>query len=313
MSADTYMRAVTIKAQFKVDEYEIVILSATEGRALDRWLKDNGYRMPPGAGPVLSSYIKQGMYFFVAKVNVVEQKRLGYNYLRPIQVAYESPKFMLPIRLGMVNSEGSQEMFVFTLTRGGRVESTNYQTVRLPTGQDVPEFVKTEFPDFTRRLFAFQHERRGRETIFTEYVWVIVPNTPSCDPCSAPYLTPAELRALGAYWIQLLPNPPGELVLTRLHLRYDSAHFPEDLQLQLTADREDWQARYVIHHPYRGPDDCPELTAYHKTVWNRRLAEAQNYCELTNSSMDETRAKMAVGPDWSEPDEAAVWWERFWK
>ncbi len=304
--------AVTVRAQFKVDEYEIVILSATEGRGLDRWLKRNGYRVPAGAAPVLSTYIKQGLYFFVAKVNIAEQQRRGYNYLRPIQVAYESPKFMLPIRLGMVNSEGTQEMFVFTLTRGGRVESTNYRTVRLPTGQDVPEFVKREFPDFTRRLYTFQHERQGQEAIFTEYVWVIVPNTPSCDPCSAPYLTPAELRSLGAYWVQLPPNPPGEVVLTRLHLRYDRAHFPEDLQLQLTADRENWQARYVIHHPYRGSDECPELAAYRKSVWDRREHEAENYCDLTNSSLDETRAKMGVGADWAEADEAMVWWERFW-
>ena len=41
------------------------------------------------------------------------------RHLRPIQVAYESPKFMLPIRLGMVNAEGAQELFVYALTRQG--------------------------------------------------------------------------------------------------------------------------------------------------------------------------------------------------
>ena len=45
------------------------------------------------------------MRFFVAKVNLTEQAKLGFTYLRPLQVAYESPKFMLPIRLGMVNAE----------------------------------------------------------------------------------------------------------------------------------------------------------------------------------------------------------------
>src|SRR5439155_24016131 len=94
--------SIRVEAQYKVDEYEIVILSATEGRGLDQWLKANGYRIPDGAPAVLQSYIKQGMFFFVAKVDVQEQKRLGYNYLRPIQVAFESPKFVLPIRLGMV-------------------------------------------------------------------------------------------------------------------------------------------------------------------------------------------------------------------
>ena len=145
---------VIIEAQFRVDEYDILILSAEEGRALDRWLRENGYRIPEGAPRVLQSYIKQGMYFFVAKVDLNEQKRLGFTFLRPIQVAYESPKLMLPIRLGMVNAQGPQEMFVFTLTRAGRVEATNYRTVRVPTDLDIPEFVKPDFPDFYRRLFT---------------------------------------------------------------------------------------------------------------------------------------------------------------
>ena len=65
---------------------------------------------------MLGSYIRQNMKFFVAKVNLGEQARLGFNYLRPLQVAYESPKFMLPIRLGTVNANGAQELFVYVIT-----------------------------------------------------------------------------------------------------------------------------------------------------------------------------------------------------
>ena len=36
----------------------------------------------------------KNMRFFVAKVNIGEQAKLGFNYLRPLQIAYESPKFM---------------------------------------------------------------------------------------------------------------------------------------------------------------------------------------------------------------------------
>ena len=68
---------------------------------------------------MLASYLKQNMRFFVAKVNLTEQAKLGFSYLRPLQVAYESPKFMLPIRLGMVNADGAQELFVYALTRQG--------------------------------------------------------------------------------------------------------------------------------------------------------------------------------------------------
>ena len=55
------------------------------------------------------------MRFFVAKVNLKEQAKLGFSYLRPLQMAFESPKFMLPIRLGTVNADGPQELFVYAL------------------------------------------------------------------------------------------------------------------------------------------------------------------------------------------------------
>lgn len=124
---------VTIEAQYTVGEYDILILSATQSTGLEQWLRQSGYRIPAGASAVLGSYIKQNMRFFVARVNLGEQAKLGYANLRPIQVAYESPKFMLPIRLGMVNADGTQELFVYALTRKGRVEATNYRTVKLRT------------------------------------------------------------------------------------------------------------------------------------------------------------------------------------
>ena len=91
------------------------------------------------------------MRFFVAKVNLGEQAKLGFNYLRPLQVAYESPKFMLPIRLGTVNADGTQELFVFTLTHKGRVETTNYRTVRLPSDVEIPAYVKGDFAQVLHR------------------------------------------------------------------------------------------------------------------------------------------------------------------
>ncbi len=150
---------VTIEARYTVGEYDILILSAKESDGLETWLRENGYRIPEGASRVLGGYLKQKMRFFVAKVNLDEQARLGFAYLRPLQVAYESPKFMLPIRLGMVNADGPQELFVYALTRRGRVETTNYRTVRLPSDQDVPSYVKEDFGSFYKALFSEQVRR----------------------------------------------------------------------------------------------------------------------------------------------------------
>src|SRR5262249_20189637 len=98
-------RGVTIEAQYTIGEHDILILSAKESDGLELWLRENGYKIPTGAGAVLGSYIKQQMRFFVARVNLKEQAKTGFTYLRPLRVSYESPKFMLPIRLGTVNAQ----------------------------------------------------------------------------------------------------------------------------------------------------------------------------------------------------------------
>ncbi|MFL6237361.1 MAG: DUF2330 domain-containing protein, partial [Thermoanaerobaculia bacterium] len=187
---------VKIEAKYTVGEYDILILSAKESQGLETWLIENGYRLPPGASRVLGSYLKQGMRFFVARVNLGQQSKLGFNYLRPLQVAYESPKFMLPIRLGMVNAAGPQELFVYALTRKGRVETTNYRTVRLPSDAEVPLFVKDDFGPFYKAMFGQQVKKQEMRTLFLEYAWDMA----WCDPCAADPLSAAELRQLGVLW-----------------------------------------------------------------------------------------------------------------
>lgn len=56
---------------------------------------------------MLGSYINQKMHFLIAKVNLDRMALAGRRFLRPLQVRYETRKFMLPIRLGTVNTDGS--------------------------------------------------------------------------------------------------------------------------------------------------------------------------------------------------------------
>jgi hypothetical protein len=303
-------QGVTIEARYTVGEYDILILSAKQSGGLEQWLRDNGYRVPDGASQVLAGYIKQGLKFFVAKVNLTEQKKLGFTYLRPIQVAFESPKFVLPIRLGTVNADGPQELFVYTLSRKGRVETVNYRTIKLPSDKDVPEFVKAEFSDFYRSMFSQQVRHEGMTAVFTEYAW----DMGWCDPCASQPLTSDELRALGCYWVADASRGAGQTpFLTRLHVRYDSAHFPEDLVFQETADRANFQGRYVIRHEWKGEADCPGAREYRAALADRRAKEAGNLADLTGWGLDKIRGKMTVAGDWSRPEDRMRWWERIWK
>jgi hypothetical protein len=315
---------VTIEAQYTVGEYDILILSAQQSSGLETWLRENGYRIPTGASGVLSSYIKQNLKFFVAKVNLQEQKKLGYSMLRPIQVAFESPKFMLPIRLGTVNAEGPQELFIYALTRKGRVEATNYRTVKLPSDMDLPVYVKDRFGEFYKAMFARQVAKENMSTIFTEYAWDMA----WCDPCAADPLSSEELRKLGVFWIDRAPQPgtpgvgrgrpfppmagPQNVFMTRLHVRYDAAHFPEDLVFQETADRTNFQGRYVLRHEWQGSGTCEAADRYRQELPQRRERQAQNLSALTGWDMEQIRKAMYGGnpPPAVAP---AKWWQRIWQ
>ncbi|HEY6843462.1 MAG TPA: DUF2330 domain-containing protein, partial [Thermoanaerobaculia bacterium] len=294
---------VTIEARYTVGEYDILILSAQQSNGLEIWLRENGYTIPQGASRVLQSYIRQNMKFFVAKVNLKEQEKLGYNYLRPIQVAYESPKFMLPIRLGTVNANGPQELFVYALTRKGRVETTNYRTVRLPSDMDVPLYVRDEFAPFYKALFNEQVRKDDMSTVFTEYAW----DMNWCDPCAADPLSRDELHRLGVFWIDVNGSSPNDVFITRLHVRYDRAHFPEDLVFQETGDRQNFQARYVLRHPWNGESQCEAAQQYRRTVRDRQEQEARNLASLTGWNIHDVRKKMNLAST-TQPREKK-WWE----
>ena len=313
--AEAKSLGVTIEARYDVGEYDVLILSAEHSRGLDTWLRSSGYRIPEGAERVLDSYLRQGMRFFVAKVDLEEQARQGFAHLRPLQVAYESPKFMLPIRLGTVNADGPQELFVFTLTRRGRVETTNYRTVRLPSGDELPESVQARFGDFYRALFDRQTELERQRAVFLEYAWDMA----WCDPCAADPLSATELRQLGVFWVDApMPGPrPGrplvqgaqDVFVTRLHLRYTADSFPEDLRFQETGDRSNFQARFVIRHPWKGdPNACSAARDYYQHLGERQRREAQTLARLTGWPLEDPPTLPTVTPADDTP-----WWKRLWQ
>jgi hypothetical protein len=288
---------VKIEAQYTVGEYDILILSAEQSDGLAIWLTDNGYKIPDGAGPVLGSYIKQNMKFFVAKVNLKEQAKLGFQYLRPIQVSYETHKFMLPIRLGTVNANGPQDMIVLTLSERGRVETTNYRTVKIPSDVEIPTYIRGEFASFYRAMFDTQVAKDDMRAVYLEYAW----DMGWCDPCAADPLSADELQKLGAFWTggnatgAMRGGGGSNVFVTRLHVRYDAAHFPEDLMFQETADRTNFQGRYILRHPYTGTASCSAAEDYRRSLGLRYEQEAAALAHLTGWDIAAIRKTMRPG------------------
>jgi hypothetical protein len=267
---------VKVEAQFTVGEYEIVILSAQDSTGLEAWLREQKYRIPDGAEPVLRPYVAQGMKFFVAKV---DSSKVAFDngraVLSPLRFHYDSEQFNLPVRLGMVNSQGTQDLIVHVLARAQRYEVANYDNVTIPTNLELTEAAKAEFGPFYTALFDATAERHPG-AIITEYAW----DAGSCDPCPTPGLTLDEMATLGGDVVSdsARTRGTGGFVVTRLHARYAKGALGDDLvfraappiaggrehlvdgnRLERGAVREgtnNFQGRYIIRHPWVGEVAC---------------------------------------------------------
>jgi hypothetical protein len=264
---------VVVEAQFAVGEYEIVILSALDSNALEIWLRDHGYHLPDGAEAALRPYVRAGSKFFVAKVDIAKVTFDGdAARLSPLRFHYDSDTFTLPVRLGLLSSGGTQDLLVHILAPAQRYEVANYPNVFIATNLDVDPSVRARFSAFYAALFDRTLQLSPR-AIVTEYAWA----ASGCDPCPGPVLTADELRLLGT---DVLPGADArQMVLTRLHARYDKASLGEDLVFHtappILGGREpeeaeamstgtqlsgwnNFQARYAIRHAWNGPIACAE-------------------------------------------------------
>ncbi len=283
---------VKVEAKYLVGEYDILILSAKESSGLKTWLEENDYKIPAGADEVLEPYIKSNLKFFVVKVNEEEKKKLPGNFLRPIQISFTSPKFMLPIRLGMANADGDQDMIVYAFTKKGRIETTNYRTISLPTGKNIPLFVKNNFGNFYANLFQNQWDKEGKALAMLEYAWDVSPkNYVKCDPCVATAPSTQDLVQAGVWWLNRDwtnyddvwddDDYSDNVYFTRLHVRYNRKSFPQDLVFQVTPNKDNYQARYVITHPATGDFNCEAGKKYLKELKQRRANELEMLTYLT--------------------------------
>ncbi|MBU7582511.1 MAG: DUF2330 domain-containing protein [Nostoc sp. TH1S01] len=308
---------VTVEARFNVGEYDIVILSAKESGGLETWLNRNGYKIPRGAQQLLKPYVRSGMKFFVAKVNLDKFEESGYQFLRPLQISYQSRKFMLPIRLGMINANAAQDLIVYVLSPKGQAEITNYRTVKVPSDANIPVFVKNEFSDFYKSMFQTAYLKEDRKVAFLEYAW----DMSSCDPCSAEPLNQEELKQAGVFWLDNNSNndepfpsssrrPPlisSSVFITRLHIRYTRDKFPEDPIFQATSNQESFQGRYILQHPFTGELNCQAGREYKRSLPKRFEQEAQTLAKLTNWNIQDIRRKMKL----TLGDLNYSWWENF--
>src|SRR5262249_35726110 len=156
--------------------------------------------------------------------------------------------------------------------------------------------------------------REDMRVVFQEYAW----DLGWCDPCAADPLSTEELRKLGARWVADGSQSAGrrQVFATRLHIRYDREHFPEDLMLMETRDTSTFQGRYILQHPFVGKLTCPEGEKYRENLRIRLTKEALTLTRLTGWRYDDILAKVKAqsgptGQDGEDPDSS--WWQKMWE
>jgi hypothetical protein len=280
---------VTIEREFAVGSYDIQMLSARQSDGLAEFLRGEGYKLPDGAEAALQGYIAGGMKFFVAKVNLSRHAADATQELEPLQIRFRSPDFMLPIQLGKLNGDGPQDLIVLALAREGRVGLTNYVTNQIPTDQSLPVFVEEFYPQFYRAMIDKLAPRSGA---FLEYAW----DMSWCDPCADDPLSFNEFRQLGVDWVRRADASVPEVFVTRLHIRYSADSFYEDLKFAVTEDRENFQGRYILNHPFEGEITC-DADDYITATRDRIREEARVLRGLTGWRNDIVQGNIAKTVD----------------
>ena len=233
---------VDVEAQYIVGEYEVVILSADESDLLVDWLQDNEYAVPVEAEDLLQAYIDSGSYFFAAKVGPDAEIESG-DELSPLQVTYRSPTWALPLRLGTLNSPGSQDLVVYTLNRysDGEAGISTYEEAVVEDACELPpEVDSTSFTDWYGARLEEAHSAPGLQWV-VEYSF----GAAKCDPCSR------EVPGLDDLVSVAVPEEDawvGDFWLTRFHLRYSPEDVTVPLDFYSTGITDFRQQRYIRHN-----------------------------------------------------------------
>jgi len=125
------------------------------------------------------------------------------------------------------------------------------------------------------------------------------------------------LRELGVFWLDEQSNQSRfktqarNVFVTRLHVRYNADKFPQDLVFQETADRSNFQGRYVLRHPWEGKDNCRAAQEYRQQLKKRQEQEAQSLASLTGWDINQIRERMGISTE-ADNDDGKNWWQRLW-
>jgi hypothetical protein len=262
-------------------EFRYQVLSVPGPSELARALRERGYPLSQAGLDALGPSLRAGRGLLLAEVMPDRAELLGDRRLQLGGVRYWSrqPLTTLPVRLGLLNARGRQDLFVYVLDREHRYQARDYENRIPPSNLEIdPERMPGVGPLYDA-LFERIRARSPRAFV-TEFAW----STAGCgEPCPDEPLQPRELLSLGGDVVasEGTEEEKPSYVLSRLHSRYDAASLPHDVELapaeralragvgipkgpsaELShgagpAARDQIQVRFVAVRPWEGAIPCP--------------------------------------------------------
>ena len=155
-----------------VGPYDYAIIRNENPGELVQWLRDNSYRVTDDMIPIITDYVKEGMYFLAMKLS--QDAQVGD--IQPVMMTYQDTQPMIPLRLTAVAAVDNMPVLVWIFADTQYVPQNyahpeaNYSKFRNKS-QILTPYSEDNFAPYTlyrQELTRIQDEHSGKAFI-TEY------------------------------------------------------------------------------------------------------------------------------------------------
>lgn len=105
---------VEVVEQAVVGPYETVTIRSTDSDALQKWLVDHGYAIPPISAPIIATYVQQGYDFIALRLQPSQDQR----QIEPIRIVAPGPDLTLPLRLMQIGAGAELGITLYVIAEG---------------------------------------------------------------------------------------------------------------------------------------------------------------------------------------------------
>lgn len=128
--ADAGSPGVTVTKREVVGPYETVQLQATDAGALQNWLAQNSFSVPPDVQPVINQYVTEKFNFLALKLLPGK----GVQDMRPVRVTTKGSSAVLPLRMVAAGTGPVVGISLWVLAEG-RYEPQNFPSFAIRTDE----------------------------------------------------------------------------------------------------------------------------------------------------------------------------------